>query len=212
MQGFAEALVDDCGTQLDEMGREYAGRIISAATRMDLLIQDLLTYSRMSHVELELQPLDLESVIAQALHQLEVPIREANAEISQQKPFPRVMAHHGTAVQLVCNLISNAIKFVTPGLRPRVTLRTEQCQHVVRLWVEDNGIGIAPEFHGRIFRVFERLHGVDKYPGSGVGLAIVRKAAERMQGRVGVESALGQGSRFWIELPLSTEGANTASS
>src|SRR4030095_11671822 len=173
---------------------------------MDALIQDLLTYSRMSHTELELQPVDLDQVIAQALHQLEAPLREANAEIELSRHFLKVVAHHGTAVQITCNLISNAIKFVTPGVRPRVVMRTEQVENFGRLWVEDNGIGIAPEFHARIFRVFERLHGVDKYPGTGVGLAIVRKGAERMGGRVGIESALGQGSRFWVELPLAGDG------
>lgn len=208
MQGFAEALADDCGAHLDATGREYTERIVSAAARMESLIQDLLTYSRVSYTELELQSVNLEQVIAQALHQLEVPLREANADIELQRPLLNVMAHHGTAVQIICNLISNAIKFVAPGTRPRVVLRLEQVNNFGRLWVEDNGIGIAPEFYARIFRVFERLHGVEKYPGTGIGLAIVRKGAERMGGRAGLESALGQGSRFWVELPLA--GADEA--
>src|SRR5439155_27051483 len=121
-----------------------------------------------------------------------------------------ILAHQGTAVQVACNLISNAIKFVAPGLTPHVRIRMEQLGEYGRLWVEDNGIGIAPEFHQRIFRVFERLHGSEKYPGTGVGLAIVRKGMERMGGRVGVESAPGQGSRFWADLRLRREEEGSA--
>jgi len=95
----------------------------------------------------------------------------------------------------------NALKFCEEGVDPRVRVWAESGQGKVRVWVEDNGIGIAPEYHERIFGVFERLHTVDRYPGTGIGLAIVRKALERLRGRSGVVSSLGQGSRFWIELP-----------
>jgi len=98
------------------------------------------------------------------------------------------------------NLVSNAVKFVAPGATPRVRLWAEKRGEFVRLWIEDNGIGIAKEHQGRIFRVFERLHGVETYPGTGIGLAIVQKGAERLGGRVGVESTEGAGSKFWIEL------------
>jgi len=205
MQGFAEALLEDCRDKLDDLGREYADRIICAATRMDTLIQDLLTYSRVSHNELELQMVEAEYIVAQALHQLDQAVRESGAKIDLQPRFFSILAHQGTAVQVACNLISNAIKFVAPGLTPHVRIRMEQLGEYGRLWVEDNGIGIAPEFHQRIFRVFERLHGSEKYPGTGVGLAIVRKGIERMGGRVGVESAPGQGSRFWADLRLRRE-------
>jgi C4-dicarboxylate-specific signal transduction histidine kinase len=94
----------------------------------------------------------------------------------------------------------NALKFVAPGTRPQVRLWAEERDEGVRLWVEDNGIGIAPEHHERIFHIFERLHGWDAFPGTGVGLAIVRHGVERMGGRAGVESEVGKGSRFWVEL------------
>jgi signal transduction histidine kinase len=100
---------------------------------------------------------------------------------------------------VLANLLSNALKFVAPGITPRVRLWAEERPELVRLWVEDNGIGIAPEHHERVFRVFERLNGRD-YSGTGIGLSIVRKGIERMGGRVGLESTPGQGSRFWIEL------------
>ena len=106
-----------------------------------------------------------------------------------------------TLIQVLANLLTNAAKFVSPGSQPCVRVWAERSSKWVRLWVEDNGIGIAKENQERIFRVFERLHGIEKYPGTGIGLAIVRKGMERMGGRVGVESEPGQGSRFWIELP-----------
>jgi signal transduction histidine kinase len=98
------------------------------------------------------------------------------------------------------NLVSNAIKFVPPGVVPLVRIRAQRENGFVRLYVMDNGIGIKPQHHERIFEVFERLHGIEAYPGTGIGLAIVRKGIERLEGRVGLSSTPGQGSQFWIEL------------
>jgi signal transduction histidine kinase len=110
-----------------------------------------------------------------------------------------VLGHSATLVQVISNLISNALKFVEPEAQPQIRVWTEAREDWVRLWVEDNGIGIAPQHQERIFKVFERLHGREIYPGTGIGLAIVRKGVERMGGTVGVESEVGK-SRFWIEL------------
>ena len=103
-------------------------------------------------------------------------------------------------VQTIVNLLSNAIKFVAPGIEPRVTVRAEQRSGVVRLWVEDNGIGIASAYYDRIFGAFERLNRMEDYAGTGIGLAIVQRGVERMGGHCGVESVPGEGSRFWIDL------------
>jgi signal transduction histidine kinase len=100
------------------------------------------------------------------------------------------------------NLVSNAVKFVERDKQPEVTVYDEERDGFVRVWVEDNGIGIAKEHQDRIFRIFERLHGRDSYVGTGIGLAIVEKAISRMNGRVGLESEIGKGSRFWFELPV----------
>ncbi|HEV2392263.1 MAG TPA: ATP-binding protein [Verrucomicrobiae bacterium] len=103
-------------------------------------------------------------------------------------------------------LLTNAVKFVAPELAPRVQVWTEPARREngdhkwVRIWVQDNGLGIAPKHQSRIFRMFERVHPVEKYGGTGIGLAIVQKAVERMGGRVGVQSSPGAGSKFWIEL------------
>jgi signal transduction histidine kinase len=122
-----------------------------------------------------------------------------------------VCAYEPTLNLMVNNLVANAIKFVKPGDAPAVTVRSEKHGEKVRLWVEDNGIGIHPDGLSKIFGVFQRLHPVDKYPGTGIGLAIVQKGAERMGGKAGVASDFGKGSRFWIELPeaRSSSPANT---
>ena len=117
------------------------------------------------------------------------------------EPLPTVLGHGTTLAQVFANLVGNAVKFVPAGRVPEVVIRAQPNGDRVRVWVEDNGIGIAPEHHERIFRVFERLHRAEDYPGTGIGLAIVRKGVERMGGAVGLESALGSGSKFWIELP-----------
>ena len=116
-----------------------------------------------------------------------------------------VWAHHQTLVQAFTNLLSNALKFVAAGVRPEVRLWAERPNSSrIRLWIEDNGIGIDAANHQRIFEVFHRLHGEEMYPGTGIGLALVKKSMERLGGQVGVQSALGKGSRFWIELPALT--------
>jgi signal transduction histidine kinase len=111
------------------------------------------------------------------------------------------MAHPQTLVQAFSNLISNALKFHVPTTEPEVTVSAVRSQSRVRILVRDNGIGIAPEHQDRIFQVFERLHGQEEYPGTGIGLAIVKRGIQRMHGDLGLDSTLGSGSTFWVELP-----------
>jgi PAS domain S-box-containing protein len=204
MQGFSQALIEDYAGDLDPTAQDYIRRIGAAAAGMDTLIQDLLTYSRISRSELKLQSVSLQAVVDEAQRGLESELRASDALVEVQAPLPLVSAQPLIMIQVVTNLLSNAIKFVAPGTRPNVRIWAEPRGERVRLWVEDNGIGIAPAHQERIFGVFERLHGRETYPGTGIGLAIVRKGVERMGGRAGVESAPGQGSRFWIELPTRT--------
>lgn len=205
MGGFSQAMLEDYGDRLDETGRGYAQRVVTAAQTMDQLIRDLLTYSKVTRSELELAPLNLSRILKGVVRGLEGEIRERKAQVTVDELPPDIIGHEATLTQVMTNLISNAIKFVPADRSPEVRVRTERRGGRLRLWVEDNGIGIAPEHHERIFRVFERLHGAEEYPGTGIGLAIVRKGAERMGGRAGLESTPGQGSRFWIELSLAEE-------
>jgi signal transduction histidine kinase len=201
IQGFAHALLDDYGDRLGDTGRDYARRIAAAGERLDGLVQDLLAYSRLSRAELQLRPVELGAVVKDVLAQIEADLGERRARVTVEGPVPAVVGHEATLAQVVLNLLTNAVKFVTPGVEPEVRIHAEPRGGRVRLWVADNGIGIAPEHQERIFGVFERLHGIERYPGTGIGLAVVRRGVERMGGSVGVESAPGQGSRFWIELP-----------
>jgi signal transduction histidine kinase len=200
MQGFTEALLEDYGERLDSIGQDYAQRIVAASHRMDALIQDLLAYSRLSRTEVRLDAVNVESVVDDVCGQLATEFKDRGAEITVARPLARVMAHRTVFGQILANLLTNAMKFVSPTTLPRIRIRSDVRGDWVRLWVEDNGIGILPEHRERIFRAFERLHGVEQYPGTGIGLAIVQKGIARLGGQVGLESVPGQGSRFWVEL------------
>jgi two-component system sensor histidine kinase/response regulator len=205
MEGLTAALVDDFGSHLDETGHESADRIRQAAARMDQMIQELLAYSRLSFVQLELQPVKLDEVVKEAINQIDFDLREKRARLQVKRSRYQVIGHHAMLIQVMSNLLANAVKFCADGITPEVIVREERRGEFVRVWVEDNGIGIAPEHCQRIFRIFERLHDRDKYSGTGIGLAIVQKAIVRMGGKVGVESEVGRGSRFWFELPIYRE-------
>ncbi len=199
MQGLAEALLEDYGNSLDALGQEYAYHIVTSAQRMDELIHDLLAYSRLSRTELTLCTVDLNLVVSEAMIQLEADLKQQQATVTLLSVLPKVLGHRTTLVQVITNLLTNAIKFVE-NTQPQVQIWAETQDDWVQLWIADNGVGIAPEHQQRIFRVFERLHGIETYPGTGIGLAIVQKGIERMGGEVGVESQPGKGSQFWLKL------------
>jgi len=167
---------------------------------MDDLITDLLAYSRLNTTQVELRRVDLEDVMTEVQASLRQQIAETGAKITVGR-LGSVRAHRATLVQAMANLVANGIKFVPPGTVPEVHVYSEPVEgKFVRIWVTDRGIGIDPEHHARIFRPFERLHGIESYKGTGIGLAVVSKSVERMGGTFGIESEEGEGSRFWIQL------------
>jgi PAS domain S-box-containing protein len=201
MTGFSEALLQDYATKLDAEGQDFIHRIADAGRRMDSLIMDILAYSRLSREEVPLEPASLDAVVKGVLGRMAREIAGRRAIVMVPSPLPTIVGHAAMLEQVVTNLLSNAVKFARPGVDPVVVIRAEPRGGTVRLWIEDNGIGIAPEYQDRVFGLFQRLNPVESFPGTGVGLAIVRRAIERMGGSSGVESTPGQGSRFWIELP-----------
>jgi signal transduction histidine kinase len=168
---------------------------------MERLLGDLLEYSKLSQAEIKLSEVDLSKAVAEALALLDEEIRRKNADISVDESLPPVLGHPATVVLIISNLVSNALKFVPNGVTPQISISAQEVEGFATLSVRDNGIGIAKTDLSKLFGIFQRLHGKQTYPGTGLGLAIVRRGAERMGGSVGVESEVGKGSRFWLQLP-----------
>jgi signal transduction histidine kinase len=199
VQSYLQFFVEDYGAKIDEAGLAVLQKVIGAAQRMDRMVLDLLTFTRLSHEEMSIEPVDVEWLIRQIVKEQQE-LGAAKSEIVVRSPLSKVMGNPASLRQCLINLVGNAVKFVAPGVVPHLQIYSEGAGPTVRIWIEDNGIGIDQEEKRRLFRMFERLHGND-YPGTGIGLAIVRKAAERMDGCAGVESEVGKGSRFWLDLP-----------
>ncbi|MDB6068029.1 MAG: Histidine kinase [Pedosphaera sp.] len=198
MQGYSRAVLSDYSEGLAPEAKEFLLRINKSAERLDNLTQDLLTYSRVVRNPVTMAPISLEKLLPDIIQQYPN-FQPPHAEIIIQPPLLEVMGHEASLVQCISNLIGNAIKFVLPGVKPRIKIWTESDDGWRTIWFEDNGIGIEADQLTRIFGIFERVSKC--YEGTGIGLAIVRKAAERMGGGVGVESAPGHGSKFWLRLP-----------
>jgi signal transduction histidine kinase len=204
MQGFAGILMKEC-TNLNEKQVQYLGHIVESASRMDRLITDALNYAKTVRTDLRLGRVDAQRLfegIIKSYPNLQPP----HARVDLQGTLPPVLANEAGLTQCFANLLNNAVKFVHPGQQPRVTVRAEKHDGSVRFWIEDDGIGISPEFQPYLFQMFRR--GSPDYDGTGIGLALVKKTCERMNGKVGVISDPGKGSRFWITLQAA-DGSTT---
>jgi signal transduction histidine kinase/ligand-binding sensor domain-containing protein len=209
IRGFTEALVEDYRPHLDSIGCEYAERIQLAVERMDQLIQDLLIYGQLSHKEIPLECVKTDVIFDRILENFASEIQSKKANVQIRKPLPPLWANSTILHQIFSNLLSNALKFVRPNSEPNIEVWAEDRGNVIRVFIRDNGIGIKKEHQERIFRIFERLHPGDVYPGTGIGLAIVQRGVERMGGKVGVDSSQHQGSCFWVEFLKCTDPAKT---
>jgi PAS domain S-box-containing protein len=180
--------------RLDADADEFIAYAVDGAKRMQKLINDLLTYSRVGRRGREPAPVDAEALLGTVLHTLGAAIRESGAVVTHD-PLPTLVADAPQLGQLFQNLIGNALKF-RGAEPPRVHVAAERGEGEWHFTVRDNGIGIAPEFGERIFIIFQRLHGQKDYPGTGIGLAICKKIVERHGGRIWVESEPEQGAAF----------------
>jgi signal transduction histidine kinase len=193
--------IEEYRGRFDEKALNYAQRIESSVEKMQELMQDLMDYGLVAHARANTEKISLKKTFDSIRADLRSEVEATHAEIETNGEPGEVVANAVLLRQALINLVTNALKFVPPQTNPHVRLRTERRNNCVRICVEDNGIGIQPKYRDRIFRLFERLDSGKKYPGTGVGLAIVQKAVERMGGKVGVESEPGKGSCFWVELP-----------
>lgn len=189
--------------QLDADADEFIEYAVGGATRMQRLIQDLLSYSRIGSHGIEITATDADEALDTAIQNISETINEHGATV-QRQPLPRVKADHGQLVQLFQNLLTNSIKFRgdTP---PCVQVFAEQRDNDWVISVRDNGVGIDPEYQEQIFVIFRRLHSREKYAGTGIGLALCKRIVERHGGRIWVESAAGRGSTFRFTIPAAEE-------
>lgn len=202
---FGELLVSECADSLNADGRDFIARMQNATGRMQTLINDLLTLSKVSSSAQEPQPIDLSKTVNGVLEDLEIRIKETEATIDVDC-LPTIMADPLLFRQMFQNLIGNALKFRKPGIKPHVKIHAdivaenESRVPVCRIQVRDNGIGFDPKCSKRIFQMFERLHRRDEYKGSGIGLSICRKIVERYGGAISAEGQPGIGATFTIEV------------
>jgi len=197
MQGYAQALLDDYGESFEPEPKLFLQQIKSAALRLDHLIQDVLTYSNATHGESEVSSIGLSEIVREVVENYP---NLRNAKIEIDPSMAPVLGYEVALTQSISNLLANAVKFVPSGITPEIKIWSEPRDDCIRLWIQDNGIGIAPQDHKRIFEMFSRVHSNEVYEGTGIGLSIVAKSVGKMGGHLGVESELGKGSRFWIEL------------
>ena len=207
---YTELLARRYGGQLDARADQYIAFTISATQRLKNLIQDLLAFSRVRSAKPASAPVDLAELSAQIVADLGTKVAETGATV-EVGPLPTVQGSAELLRHMLQNLLTNALKFRAPDRAPHVTVeaRREAGRWVVS--VADNGIGIEPQYFGRIFGVFERLHANDAYEGSGIGLAVTRSAAEHHGGEVWVDSVPGEGSIFSFSLPDAPAGAASPS-
>lgn len=206
IRGLTQIFCEDCRDSLNAVGKDYMNRIVAATDRMDQLLRDVLSYSKVSNSDASLTTVSLAEIVPQLIAELP-PEQQGYVRIDGE--LPDVMANSTQLGQCIANLLSNAVKFVPKERTPDVRIWAAPSRDTVTLNVEDNGIGIAPEDQQRVFNLFQRVASqrTQTFEGTGIGLAVVARAMEKMGGHFGVESRLGEGSRFWIELPMPSSSA-----
>jgi light-regulated signal transduction histidine kinase (bacteriophytochrome) len=211
---FCQLLEKRYGSALDERGIEYIGFAVDGAKRMQVLINDLLTFSRVGRLTVTHATVALDTTLDTALGNLAAAIEESGAQIKRRDgPLPQVTGDATLMTMLWQNLIGNAVKFRREDHAPRVIIDCERgTGDHDGYWVfgvTDNGIGIAPEFAEKVFVIFQRLHGRDAYAGTGIGLALCKKIVELHGGIIGIDTSNSSGTRFWFTLPITAASDET---
>ena len=202
LEAFSRFLLEDYGEVLDDQGRDYLDRLARASARLKDMVEELLTLSRLGRRPHELERVNVRRVVEEIVAANRFSIDESNADVAIEGALPDVLADLPRVEQIFGNLVGNGFKF-NRSERPSVRIGlAELTGGWVTFYVRDNGIGIAPEYHERIFFLFQRLHLREEYEGTGAGLAIVKRAAEALGGCVWLESEPGAGSTFFVRLPL----------
>jgi len=199
VSSYTQLLGKRYGDRLQGDAQEFMAYIVDGAARMKQLIEDLLAYSRVGTRGKEFRSVSMDRVVERARVNLRAALEESGVELTADA-LPEVYGDEMQLVQLLQNLIGNAIKF-RAAANPRIHISFSQKENEQVFAVQDNGIGIEPQYFERIFMVFQRLHDKGQYPGTGIGLAICKKVVDRHHGRIWVESAPGEGSRFVFTLP-----------
>jgi signal transduction histidine kinase len=198
--GFAEAMAEDQSLRLDAAGKHQLDRIQAAVRQMWELIESLVEFSRIGRKGIRLKMVDLDELVRLCVDDMRSEIQAREAEVAIHGELGQAEADPALLKIAVHNLISNGIKYVAPGVTPRVEVSMRRQGPMACLEFRDSGIGLRPEDQQRIFAPFVRLHGVEDYPGVGLGLSATKRVVEIMGGQVGVSSAPNLGSTFWIEL------------
>ncbi|WP_284230693.1 sensor histidine kinase [Mycobacterium antarcticum] len=210
---FCQLLEKRYGDELDERGIEYIGFAVDGAKRMQVLINDLLTFSRVGRLNSAPAEVDLDTGLNDALANLALAIEESGAEIVRPpEPLPRIVGDPTLLAMLWQNLIGNAMKFHREGVPPRLLIECDREDESGRFLftLSDNGIGIAPEFVDKVFIIFQRLHGRDSYGGTGIGLALCKKIVEHHGGTIWIDTTYTGGTRFVFTLPIPTPMTESA--
>jgi signal transduction histidine kinase len=200
IDGYSRLLLEDHLERLDEEGRAFLDAILRSTKRMNQLIDDLLAYSLIERRALSAEPIELRPFVETLVEERRTELIERRINLTIEVNGGVVVADAAGLSQALRNYLDNAIKFTSGAPEPRIEVGAEETEKSCRLWVRDNGVGFDMKYQDRIFEVFQRLHRLEDYPGTGIGLAIVRKAMERMGGRAWAESGVGRGATFYLEL------------
>lgn len=202
IDSFSHLLCESARERLTQEEKAYVSRVRRGAMQMASLIDGLLAYSRIEHREVSLKEIELRSYVAELIGERQQAIEARGAQVEIDiPPDLRLHADREGLGMVLRNLLDNALKFTGNAQQPRIEIGAAREQQTVKIWVRDNGIGFDPAYHDKIFEIFQRLHRLDEYEGTGIGLALARKAMQRMRGRIWAQSQPGKGSTFYLELP-----------